>query len=64
MTIAGTEVVASFVAPPLAGARSAAGFRRGLRDRKSSAFADMPQLVPVYNEWGRLSGRSSARRRT
>ncbi|MFO1086035.1 MAG: hypothetical protein U1E21_15835 [Reyranellaceae bacterium] len=62
VTIAGTEVVASFVAPPWPARDLRPVSAEALREQMSSAFADMPQLVPVYNEWGmRDRSRSFAR---
>lgn len=51
-TVAGTELVASFLAPPWPARDLRPVSAEALKERLSSAFVDMPQLVPVYNDWG------------
>ncbi|WP_395714485.1 hypothetical protein [Reyranella sp.] len=51
-TVAGTEFVASFLAPPWPARDLRPVSAEALKERISSAFIDMPQLVPVYNDWG------------
>ncbi|MGD9884279.1 MAG: hypothetical protein AB7F22_07035 [Reyranella sp.] len=51
-TVGGTEFVASFLAPPWPARDLRPVSAEALRERISSAFIDMPQLVPVYNDWG------------
>lgn len=61
-TVAGTEFVASFLAPPWPARDLRPVSAEALKERLSSAFIDMPQLVPVYNDWGmRDRARSFAR---
>lgn len=52
VTIAGTEFVASFLAPTWPARDLRPVSAEALKERISSAFVDMPQLVPVYNDWG------------
>jgi hypothetical protein len=52
VTIAGTEFVASFLTPPWPARDLRPVSAEALKERISSAFVDMPQLVPVYNDWG------------
>lgn len=52
VTIAGTEFVASFLAPPWPARDLRPVSAEALKEQISSAFVDMPQLVPVYNDWG------------
>jgi hypothetical protein len=51
-TIAGTEFVASFLAPPWPARDLRPVSAEALKTQISSAFIDMPQLVPVFNDWG------------
>ncbi|MFO1161127.1 MAG: SGNH/GDSL hydrolase family protein [Reyranellaceae bacterium] len=52
VTVAGTELVASFLVPTWPARDLRPVSAEALKDRISSVFADMPQLVPVYNDWG------------
>ena len=49
-TVAGTEFVASFMAPAWPARDLRPVSAEALKEQISSAFIDMPQLVPVFNE--------------